>query len=175
MAVFEPKSKAQLATLQGTIAEREADVDYLREQLNRSTITSPRAGIVLFDDPSQWIGRPVTTGERIASVDDERDAELEAWLAPGDLITLPSSASVLLYLNTAPLSPVAAKVRYVAYEATQRPDGTFAYRLRATLDGRRADQRIGLKGTAKVSGERVLLIYWIMRRPLAAARQLTGV
>jgi hypothetical protein len=34
-----------------------------------------------------------------------------------------------------------------------------------------AGQRIGLKGTAKLAGERVPLIYWMLRRPLASIRQ----
>ena len=34
--------------------------------------------------------------------------------------------------------------------------------------------RIGLKGTAKVFGERVSLFYYLLRRPLAAARQFVG-
>jgi hypothetical protein len=34
--------------------------------------------------------------------------------------------------------------------------------------------RIGLKGTAKIYGPRVTLFYYIMRRPLAALRQLVG-
>jgi len=174
LAVFDPKSKAQLALLQGTIAERQADVDYLQEQLQRSIVTAPRDGIVLFDDPSEWIGRPVTTGERMASIGDEHDVEIEAWLAPGDLIVMPANAPVTLYLNTSPLAPVKAQVKYVQYEATQRPDGTLAYRLRATLDKEQALQRVGLKGTAKVAGERVPLVYWILRRPLAIARQFIG-
>jgi len=174
LAVFDPKSKAQLATLQGTIAERQADVDYLQEQLQRSVVTAPRDGIVLFDDPSEWIGRPVTTGERMAGIGDEHDVEIEAWLAPGDLIAMPDKAPVTLYLNTSPLAPVKAQMKYVQYEATQRPDGTLAYRLRATLDKGQASQRVGLKGTAKVAGERVPLAYWILRRPLAIARQFVG-
>jgi multidrug resistance efflux pump len=174
LAVFDVKSKAQLATLQGTIAERQADVDYLQEQLTRAVVTAPRDGIVLFDDPSEWVGRPVSTGERMASIGEEHDVEVEAWLAPGDLISLQAAAPVTLYLNTAPLSPVKAQVKYVQYEATQRPDGSLAYRLRATLDKDQPPQRVGLKGTAKVAGERVPLVYWILRRPLAITRQFIG-
>jgi hypothetical protein len=35
-------------------------------------------------------------------------------------------------------------------------------------------KRIGLKGTAKVSGRYVPLAYWVFRKPLALARQLLG-
>ena len=173
-AVFDPKSKAQLAALQGRIAERQAEADLLQAQFAKAQATAPRDGIVLMDDPSEWIGRPVTTGERIVTIAGEDDAEVEAWLGPGDIIDLPSGAEVTLYLNTAPLSPVEASLRYLAHEAVARPDGSFAYRLRATLAEGQERPRVGLKGTVKVRGGRVPLIYWALRRPLATLRQVTG-
>jgi hypothetical protein len=174
IAVFDPKGKARLADLEGAAAERQADAAYLRQQLGRSTVTAARDGIVLFDDPSGWTGRPVVAGERLATVANEHEVEIEAWLAPGDLIDLPPSAPITLYLNTAPLSPVKATLRYVQYEAMQRPDGQFAYRLRGSLSEDKSVQRVGLKGTVKVSGERVPLVYWMLRRPLATSRQFLG-
>jgi len=173
-AVFDPKSKAQLAALQGRIAERQAEAELLQAQFAKAQATAPRDGIVLMDDPSEWIGKPVSTGERIITIAGEDDAEVEAWLGPGDIIELPPGAEITLYLNTAPLSPVEASLRYLAHEAVARPDGSFAYRLRATLAEGQERPRVGLKGTVKVRGGRVPLIYWALRRPLASLRQITG-
>ena len=39
-----------------------------------------RAPVVLMDDPSEWIGKPVSTGERILRIAALDDAEVEAWL-----------------------------------------------------------------------------------------------
>lgn len=173
-AVFEAKSKAQLALLQGRIGERRAEVDYLQSQLERARVTAPLDGIVLMDDPGEWVGKPVATGERIMTVADEHDVEVEAWIALGDGIVLPEAAPVTLYLNAAPLSPVAARVRYYAHDAVARPDGSFAYRLRAGLEPGEGAPRVGMKGTAKVKGPWVTLSYWVLRRPLAILRQAVG-
>ena len=173
MAVYENKSKAQLAALAGRIEERRAEADYLQGQLQRSRVVSPQDGIALFDDPSEWIGKPVTTGERIMRIAVPEDVEIQAWLAVGDAIPLEEGAAVKLYLNANPFSPVAARLRYVAHDAEQQPDGSYAYRLRATLDAP-TDQRDGLKGTVKLSGEQVSLAYWVLRRPMAAVRQMIG-
>ena len=105
-------------------------------------------------------------------IDEWRPAPKER--RPGDMIDMPADARVTLYLNSAPLEPVDAHLRYAAHEAVQRPDGGFAYRLRATIDAGEQHPRVGLKGTARVSGKRVPLIYWILRRPLAALRPWTG-
>jgi hypothetical protein len=71
------------------------------------------------------------------------------------------------------LSPVSARLRYLSHDAVQRPDGSFAYRARATLE-EATSHRVGLKGTAKLQGDWVPLMYWVMRRPLATARAYLG-
>ncbi|ARP84673.1 secretion protein HylD [Bordetella genomosp. 8] len=172
-ALSDSKSKAQLAILSGKIEEKQAEADYARGQFERSRVTAPRDGIALFDDPSEWIGKPVQTGERIMRIAAPDDVEVEAWLPIGDAIPLKSEAMVELYLASAPLDSVSARLRYVAHDAVPRPDGSYAYRVRARIDGA-AGQRVGLKGTAKLVGDRVPLVYWMLRRPLATIRQHVG-
>lgn len=173
LAVTDSKSKAQLAVVQGKIAERKAEAEFLRGQLERSRVLAPREGIVLFDDPTEWIGKPVVTGERIMRIAAPDDVEVEAWLPVGDAIPLDADAEVTLYLNASPLSPVSATIRYAAHDAVERPDGSYAYRVRASLDGK-TGHRVGLKGTAKLHGGWVPFTYWILRRPLATVRQVIG-
>lgn len=170
MILNDPRAKTQLAALLGKIAEKQAQAAFLEGQAQRSRVLAPHAGIALFDDPSEWIGRPVQTGERIMQVAAADDVEIEAWVAIGDAIPLAERAPLKLYLAAAPLTPLEASVRYMSHRATARPDGSYAYRVRARLDGA-TSQRIGLKGTAKLGGERVPLLYWILRRPLASIRQ----
>ena len=157
----------------GKIEEKQAEVDYLLDQATRARVLAPRSGVVIFDDPSEWIGKPVGTGERILRIAAPDDREIEAWVPLADAIPLPSQAGVKLYLNASPLSPVEGQVRYVAHEAVARPDGSHAYRVRATLTGP-TDHRVGLKGTARLQGEWTVLAYWMMRRPLASLRNSLG-
>lgn len=172
-AVSDARSKAQLAALLGRIEEKRAEADYLGSQLSRSRVSAPQAGIALFDDPSEWTGKPVQTGERIMRIAVPGDVEVEAWLPIGDAIPLPDKATVQLYLAADPMTPVTARVRYVAHEAVLRPDGSYAYRVRAGLD-QPTDHRVGLKGTAKLNGDTVPLAYWVLRRPWATLRQWLG-
>jgi multidrug efflux pump subunit AcrA (membrane-fusion protein) len=170
MMLNDPRVRTQIAATLGKVAEKQAQADFLEGQSQRSRVLAPQAGIVLFDDPSEWIGRPVQTGERIMQVAAANDVEIEAWVPIGDAIPLADNAPLHLYLAAAPLTPLNSTLRYMSHRATPRPDGSYAYRVRATLDAPAA-QRVGLKGTAKLGGERVPLIYWILRRPLASIRQ----
>lgn len=172
-ALIDPKYKATLVSLAGRVEERRVDLALVKEQLGRARVLAPQSGIALFDDPTDWIGKPVRVGERIMRIAVTGDAEVEAWLPLADAIPLPDAAPVSLFLNASPLQPVRARVRYLAHDSVARPDGSFAYRLRATLE-EDTIHRVGLKGTARVDGRRVPLIYWVFRRPWAAVRIWAG-
>ncbi len=172
-ALIDMRAKAQLGVLAGKVEERRAESDYLQEQLARARVLAPQPGLVLMDDPSDLIGKPVATGERILRIATLDDIEVEAWLPLADAIVLEPGDSVTLYLSANPLSPVSAHLRYMAHDAVQRPDGSFAYRVRATLDDK-TQHRVGLKGTARVHGSWVPLAYWMLRRPWATVRGYLG-
>jgi len=170
MALGDARSKSQLASLAGRIGERRAEQAFLFDQRQRAQVLAPRDGMVLFDAPSEWIGRPVQTGERVMRIAQPEAVEVEAWLPMGDAIPLEEGAPVQLYLAADPLTSVQARVRYVAYDAVARPDGSYAYRVRAQVT-QAGKARIGLKGTAKLQGARVSLAYWVLRKPWASMRQ----
>lgn len=90
------------------------------------------------------------------------------------MIDLPENGPVTLFLNVDPIHPVRARLRYVGYESLMRPDGTIAHRVRAALTPGEEGPRLGLKGTVRLDGHRVPLIYWLLRRPMAVVRQTLG-
>ena len=174
LAVSDNRSKALLALLLGKIEEKRAELNYLHGQIERAKVLAPKAGVAVFDDPTEWIGRPVQIGERILRIADASDVEIEAWLPLGDALVFPANAKVQMYPSATPLHSLSGQLRYIAFEAQARPDGNYAYRLRATLDEVTA-ARLGEKGTARIYAGRVPLIYWVLRRPLAVTREYLGV
>lgn len=172
-ALADDKSRNELALLLGKVEEKRADATFYEQQWARSRVVAPRDGVALFDDPADWIGKPVQTGERIMSVASPDDKEVEVWLPLGDAIDLPPGSEVKLYLAANPLSSVSARVSYMSWQSQVQPDGLYAYRVRATLE-QATPQRVGEKGTAKLYGARVPFIYWLLRRPLATLRQRIG-
>jgi multidrug resistance efflux pump len=172
--VFDPKAKAQVAILAGKAEEKAAEARLLEGQLERIQAKAPKAGTAVFDDASDLVGKPVAVGEKVMAVADETDTEVEAWVAVADVGEVRAGGRLTLFLNAAPLSPVRARVRSVAYEASARPDATIAHRVRATLDEGEAKPRLGLKGTARIDGDSVPLVWWLFRKPLATIRQVVG-
>jgi hypothetical protein len=173
-SLTDSKSRGLLVPQEGKATEKRLEAEYLKELLSKAQIKAPKAGVALFDEPSEWIGKPVVAGEKIMVIANEHQSEIEAWIPLNEAIQLPEGAPVTIYLNASPLSPIDAKMRYLGHEAMQRPDGSYAYRLRATIDSGESPARIGLKGTARVSGQYVPLSYWVLRKPIAFVRQYIG-
>ena len=168
-ALNDARAKFQMATLVGKVQEKQAELKFLTEQVKRTTVTAPQAGMVLFDEVSEWIGKPVQTGERVVRMADPADVELEVWVNLADAVPIKVGDEVKLFLAANPLDSVEANVRWVGYEAQPRPDGTMAYRVRASLTDK-STFMVGAKGTARLSAERVTLLFWLLRKPLAVVR-----
>ena len=168
------ESRGELAVLQGRVREREAELAFIDTQLARVEVRAPAPGIAVFGDPNDWIGKPVQTGERIVLLADPADAGVLVWLPVADAINLEPGAEIRLFLHVAPLKPLTASLTQTSYQATPSPDGIAAYRIRGRFQGDTGIARIGLKGTAKLYGERRPLAYLIFRRPLATLREWTG-
>ena len=169
-------SKSELSQLKGRSDEKRAELAAVQAQLARIEVRAPHAGIAVFGSADDWLGRPVVTGERILQVANPQSAGVLIYLPISDALVLEENAPVTLYLTVKPLSPLRASVTQTSYQATLSPDNISSYRLRATLDSGQnsADARIGLHGTAKISGDWVTLIYYLLRRPVAAAREWSG-
>ncbi len=172
-ALSDPAFLAQLAPLAGKLEERRTEYRHLSEQFARTQVTAPDGGVVQLDDAAEWSGKPVAAGERVLRIARNDDIEVELWIAIDDLIPLAKDAELTMHPNPDPLQAIPAKLRTLSWEASARPDGSLAYRARATLAGD-TKSGIGTKGVARLAGEPVRLGYWVLRRPLAALRQFFG-
>lgn len=170
------QSKSETTLLQGRVQEKRAELAAVQSQLKRTDITAPHAGLAIYGSPDDWIGRPVATGERIMQVANPDSAGVLINLPVADALVLDAQAKVRLFLTVRPLSPLDATVTESSYQASLSPDGVASYRLRATLDAGQSheDARIGLHGTAKIAGDWVPLLYYVLRRPLATLREWSG-
>ncbi|MDM3886592.1 HlyD family efflux transporter periplasmic adaptor subunit [Pseudomonas sp. BCRC 81390] len=171
-AFSDADSSARLDLLAARVEQKRAELDYARQLLARSEVRAERDGIAVFADAQRWTGKPVQTGERLLQLADPAKAELRMELPVGDAIALQPGAEVALFLDSDPLHRHPAQLERAAYEAQATAAGQLAYRLDAAFV--EAPPRIGLRGTAKLYGERAPLAYYLLRRPLAAARQGLG-
>ena len=168
------KSRGEVAAATGRVQEKQAELAAVEALLARVTVKAEHDGIAIYTDPNDWLGRPVQTGERVMQLADPRDAGVLVWLPVADALNLEPGAPVRLFLHTQPLSPLSGTVTQTSYQSVVSPEGVSAYRLRARFDTGETQPRIGLRGIARVSGEWAVLGYYLLRRPIAAVREWTG-
>ncbi|MEX1165606.1 MAG: HlyD family efflux transporter periplasmic adaptor subunit [Hydrogenophaga sp.] len=173
-AFSDAKSKSEVAVALGRVREKDAELAAVESQAQRVEVRADKDGVAIFTDTNDWIGRPVQTGERVMQLAQPEDSGVLVWLSVADAINLEIGAPARLFLHTEPLSPRSAELIEASYQASLSPDGVAAYRLRAKFEEGTELPRIGLRGTARISGDWVLLGYYLFRRPMSTVREWTG-
>lgn len=176
-AFYNERSKMSLGVLKRRYEQALAEADYLAKEYARTEIRAERDGIAVFADREEWKGRPVAVGERIMTVADPREMQLEAEIPVADIMTFEPQAPVRFFLNSDPTSPVDGMLRQTAYRASPTPEGTLAYKARADFEAEALQSeklRIGLRGTAKIYGEKTALGLYLLRRPISVLRLWLG-
>ena len=169
------RGKADLAGANGRMHEKEAELNAIQTLMTRVEIHAERDGIAIFSDANDWLGKPVQTGERVMQIADPKDAGLLMWLPVKDALNINNGAQMKLFLHTDPLHPIAAKLHQTSYQASLSPENIASYRLKGVFENTQKNMpRIGLRGTARISGEWSILGYYLFRRPIAATREWLG-
>jgi hypothetical protein len=169
-AMLDPTVKAKLAVLKSKWDQQVAEVDYVSSLLARCEVTANKAGVTVFDDPNDWLGKPVTQGEKILAIADPQSVELEIRLPMDDLIELEAGNEVLFFSNVTPNEPLAARLSYFSYRASATPAQVMAYRLKAQFTEASVLPRLGYRGVAKLYGTRQAFVLWLLRKPIRTVR-----
>ena len=170
----EADQKADVPFLKAEVELRETERNYAYERLAKVEIKAEQAGLVLYTDKSDWIGKPVVVGQRIMELANPQQLEVRIDLPVEDAIVLRKGALVALFLNADPFSTVSATVSHASYHAEVLPNNTLAYRVTAELGQGASEFRIGWQGSAKIYGQQVTLFTYLFRRPISALRPWIG-
>ena len=175
LAVSDVRGRHELAIARAELTVKTAERDYARDLFSRAEIKATAGGLAMFGDKRELLGRPVTVGEKIMEIADPAHVELRVDVPVGDAIILKSGARVKVFLDSAPLTPLEAKVVRADYQAKTHEAGVLAFRVTAELaDPNAAPPRLGIRGTAQIYGDSVPFFFYVLRRPIAGLRQWIG-
>ncbi len=173
-AFADPQAKRELAAAEAEYQLKLAERDYAKDLLDKSVTRAPRAGIVLFNDANDLVGRPVAIGQRIMEIADRAHVLARINVPVDDSIVLAEDARVKLFLDSDPLHAVEARVTHASHGARAIEGNALAYRVDAGLAPEAAVPRLGVRGTAEIYGPRSSLLLVLFRRPLGYLRQHYG-
>lgn len=174
LAVTDDKDRLDMALRKGKLDESAVELDYTARELARVRVLAARAGVAVFADPNDWNGKAVSVGEKVMLLADPANVELTAYVPVADDVDVKPGATLTLYPKSSPLNAYDARIDTVAYRAEPTPEGIVAYRVKASFAQGGARPALGTMGTARIHGRWVPLAYYLLRRPLTAARQRLG-
>lgn len=167
-------SRSEIPILQSQLKIDKARIDYTKALLDKTDVVSPINGVVVFDSKEDWVGQPVQTGERILSVADPNNVRLKITIPVSNIIRLEVGAPGEFFLY-GQLFSVPFELKTLGYNAKLLPNKILAYQLDANFKDISEKPQLGSEGTARVYGDRVPLIYYLLRKPLQAIRQTLGI
>ena len=157
------RDKARIGILGAQLDQAEAQLALVNEQLTRTQLIAPQAGVIVSGDLSKNLGAPLTKGDvlfEIAPLDnyrivlnvDDRDiSSIEVGQA-GDLI-LSAIPERVFPIEVTLVTPVA-----------NTEEGRNYFRVEARLSENSPRLRPGMEGVAKIGiGERKLIWIWTHR------------
>lgn len=174
-AINNTDSKHELLISKSELELARAEKEYAAELLNKSELKADIAGLAVYTDKRDWIGRPVAAGEAILQLANPQHIQLEIDLAVKDSVVLKENAHIKVFLDSDPLNAIEAKLIHASYQAQVDKRDIMSYRIVAELQGDIEKlPRIGIQGTAQIHSNKAPLIYSVFRRPLSSLRQFTG-
>lgn len=174
MAFVDPQAKRELAVAQSDLRLKRAERDYAAELFERSVVRAPLAGVAVFSDKRELIGRPVTTGQRIMEIADPERRQFRLQAPADDAAVLAEGARARIFMDADPLRPIAATLTHAAPMAKVAESGALVFRADAVAANGAQTPPLGHRGTAQIVGEKVSLAFFLFRRPLSALRQKVG-
>lgn len=168
--------RRELSVVASDLAVKKAERDFAADNLARTIIKAERAGIVIFADKRELIGRPAQAGQRLMDIADPAELILRAEAHVEDAVILKEGTAMTFFPDADPLRPVETTLSNHTIQARQTESGTLAFRVDAAIPADAiARLRIGHRGTAQIRGDRVSLGFYLFRRPISAMRQRLGV
>jgi hypothetical protein len=171
---YDRDAKKKIATLDTEVKLKQSELKYAKDILQKSFVYANIDGIAIINNPSQWIGKPVSTGEKIFVIADKSRVEVSIMLPVSDAIFLEKGAKVKIFLDNEPLKSYNATLTHISYQPQLTEQNIVAYKITANLDYKSNLPTIGLRGTAKIYSQDVTLFFYLFRKPITALRTFVG-
>jgi multidrug resistance efflux pump len=174
LGLTDPKALIELGLLKIKLQKDKVALDLAEYQNSQLDIKAPVNGVVIMDSPEDWRGRPVKVGEKIMMLGSPDNTKVRLWIPESDNIPLDFNTPIKVFLNISPTYTYSAKLNYIANETTLHENYIPSFVADATWEKQPEEVKLGLKGTAVLYGERVSVIYFLLRKPWLTVRNFFG-
>jgi hypothetical protein len=168
-------SKNRIIQLQAEVKLKESQATFEKSILEKSTIYAKKSGEIIIDNPLQLIGKNISVGQKLFSIANSENIEIEIMLQVSDAIFIKKGYEAKIFLDNNPIKSYNARIENISYKPQIDETNTLAYKITANFDDTLDEiPNIGLKGTAKIYSQEVTLFFYLFRKPITKTRQIIG-
>lgn len=164
----------KLKLLETRLETARITVEEAQWYLAHSKLTAPADGILALADgrAEMLTGKAVRTGDRIFDIYGGSGMTAEIPVNERDSSILLKNPSATLFLYTAPEQAIPVRILEIAQYPELTEQRTYCYTVRAELPAQMTHLRYGMRGIAKLTGERVSLGYHLFKNAVLYFRGL---
>jgi multidrug resistance efflux pump len=172
---YNKDSKNRIIQLQAEVKLKESQATFEKSILEKSTIYAKKSGEIIIDNPLQLIGKNISVGQKLFSIANSENIEIEIMLPVSDAIFIKQGYEAKIFLDNNPIKSYNATIENISYKPQVDESNTLAYKITASFDNTLDEiPNIGLKGTAKIYSQEVTLFFYLFRKPITKTRQIIG-
>lgn len=171
-AFTDDEAMESLRGLEYRLEQEKIRLELAESNTRHLIVRATLGGICMVDEPENWQGRPVQIGERVVMLFNPKMVKVKIYLPENDYILFNREKAVHIILNANPGRKYAARLNYVAPQTSINPQGGSSFIAEADLTSSETRLLAGSKGSAIVYGQKVRLVYWLLRKPIAGVRNL---
>jgi hypothetical protein len=133
------------------LKEVEAEIEFLRSELEKTKIVAEGSGVVITPQPRFWerLGKPVAKGEELMEIGELDRLRLEVAVDERDIKLVKVGQDVRFLLNSLPEKSFEIKTKVIREKAEVRETGNF-FIVESDLDTLNGPFKPGMKGEAKI-------------------------
>lgn len=169
--INDPKQLDESSVWQLQLEKEKIQLALAKERVDLLDVNSPANGVAIFDNPEEWRGKKVATGEKILVVSDPTKTKIRMWVPEADNVVIQKDKEVKIYLNIDPLVSYDAKLSYIADFSVITAKGVNSFSAEANWVDPPKEARLGLEGNAILYGDDVSIFYWLFRKPILKIRE----
>jgi multidrug resistance efflux pump len=162
-AALARSDRAQFVVAHGKAAEARAQLELVRQQLQRTRLVAPIDGVVIKGDLNQSLGAPVQKGEALLTLAPAERHRLIVDVDERDVSDVQVGQTGHLALAAMPSQPLPFVIERVTPVSAVR-NGRNAFEVEARLTDDRVPLRPGLQGVARIdAGQQTTAWIWSHR------------
>ena len=143
--------------------KEKVQIEKILWHLSKADIKSKIAGTLILNESEKWTGKAVRAGDKLFEIVYPHRLYAEVMLNEADAAVLNNDTKVTLYLHSSPETPTYGNIISVSPKPMLTKTGQFCYIIKMELSNNEPGNIVGMRGIARVSGERVSIGYYLFK------------